>query len=68
MARLYVRPCSETEAAQKWTEMGDGRIALAESSGTSKFYLLLSLWALGERVLWEGERRELGKGKGREWV
>lgn len=36
MANIYLRECSDTEVAQKWTAMADGRIALEASSGTSK--------------------------------
>lgn len=36
MANIYLRECSDTEVAQKWTAMADGRIALEASPGTRK--------------------------------
>jgi hypothetical protein len=34
MANIYLRECSDTEVAQKWVAMADGRIALEASPGT----------------------------------
>jgi hypothetical protein len=36
MANIYLRECSDTEVAQKWVAMADGRIALEASPGTRK--------------------------------
>lgn len=36
MANIYLRDCADTEVAQKWVAMADGRIALEASSGTRK--------------------------------
>jgi hypothetical protein len=37
MANIYLRPCADTEVAQKWVAMADGRIALEASPGTRKY-------------------------------
>jgi hypothetical protein len=37
MANIYLRPCADSEVAQKWIAMADGRIALEASPGTRKY-------------------------------
>jgi hypothetical protein len=37
MANIYLRECADTEVAQKWVAMADGRIALEASPGTRMF-------------------------------
>jgi hypothetical protein len=37
MANIYLRECADTEVAQKWVAMADGRIALEASPGTREF-------------------------------
>jgi hypothetical protein len=41
MANIYMRECSDTEVAQKWNAMADGRIALEPSTGTRKFDVMV---------------------------
>ncbi|KAH7413807.1 ricin B lectin domain-containing protein [Phaeosphaeria sp. MPI-PUGE-AT-0046c] len=36
MANIYLRDCADTEVAQKWVAMADGRIALEASPGTQQ--------------------------------
>ncbi|KAF2023083.1 hypothetical protein EK21DRAFT_81664 [Setomelanomma holmii] len=36
MANIYLRECNDTEVAQKWVAMADGRIALEASPGTQQ--------------------------------